>query len=115
VIIGGIEGRRDIVSRLRSQSLRCPSQKFALVGYSQGASIMHRAAEEIPSYLYSKIVAIAMFGDPDLRSSRPVGWPAALRPKVLQSCAPGDPVSLLRSLLTRWSSILLTMWCFRSI
>ncbi|KAF3903476.1 Cutinase [Dactylellina cionopaga] len=93
VISGGLQGRVDIVNRLISQSLRCPSQKFALVGYSQGASLMHQAVGEVPISLYPKILALCMFGDPNLRLGA-LGdrFPLALRSKVLQSCAKGDLV-----------------------
>ncbi|EPS39250.1 hypothetical protein H072_7006 [Dactylellina haptotyla CBS 200.50] len=93
VLGGGRQGRLDIINRLISQSLRCPTQKFALVGYSQGASIMHQAVAELPISLYPKISALCMFGDPNLRLGI-LGdrFPLALRSKVLQSCAKGDLV-----------------------
>ena len=93
VITGGIQGRRDVVARLTRQSALCPNQRFALVGYSQGADVMHRAADEIPTSLFPKILAVAMFGDPNIRSSLGDRFPAALEAKLLQSCATRDPVS----------------------
>jgi cutinase len=51
---------------------------------------MHLATEQIPESLYPRIKALVMFGDPQLR--RNGTFPAALQPKVLQNCAPGDPV-----------------------
>lgn len=93
VITGGIQGRRDVFNRLTRQSALCPNQKFALVGYSQGASVMHSAADEIPTSLYPRILALAMFGDPELRTSLGDRFPAALEAKLLESCAIRDPVS----------------------
>ncbi|KAG9254859.1 cutinase-domain-containing protein [Emericellopsis atlantica] len=90
IIIGGIRGRRDVVNRIVSQAEACPDQTFALVGYSQGATIMHRAARDIPEALYDRIVALAMFGDPYLRYSFGDDFPAPLREKLLQNCAEGD-------------------------
>ena len=82
------------MSRLRSQAAACPNQKFALVGYSQGAGVMHAAAKDIPISLYSRIKSLVMFGDGyhrlgDLLSRFPLG----LNHKVMQICADGDPVS----------------------
>ncbi|EUC33236.1 carbohydrate esterase family 5 protein [Bipolaris zeicola 26-R-13] len=93
VITGGRQGTDDIVKRLTTQSAACPNQTFALVGYSQGASIMHRAAERLPVSLFPRIKAVVMFGDPQQRLGT-LGdkFPIGLRPKVLQVCAKGDPV-----------------------
>ena len=82
-----------MVNRLVGQSTACPQQTFVLVGYSQGAGVMHSAAKDIPVSLYPKIKALVMFGDPNLRLGI-LGdeFPAALRSKVLQNCARGDSV-----------------------
>jgi cutinase len=90
-------GVDDILKRLAQQSTRCPRQTFALVGYSQGASVMHEAAKSIPVSTYPKIKSLVMFGDPNLRLGL-LGdrFPVALRGKVLQNCAVGDPVSVRR-------------------
>lgn len=90
-----LRGRLDVVNRLNAQSVQCPNQRFALVGYSQGAEVMHRAAERFSTSLYPKILAIAMFGDPNVMGSAlSTPFPAALQSKVLQSCNARDPVSL---------------------
>ena len=34
-------GVDDTIKRLNAQSAACPAQRFALVGYSQGAGVMH--------------------------------------------------------------------------
>ncbi|KAL6158225.1 hypothetical protein ACJQWK_07990 [Exserohilum turcicum] len=93
IISGGRQGTQDIVQRLTSQSSACPNQTFSLVGYSQGASIMHRAAAQLPTSLFPKIKSVVMFGDPNLRLGE-VGdeFPEGLQAKVLQVCAKGDPV-----------------------
>jgi cutinase len=51
IISGGRQGIDDIVKRLTTQAAACPNQTFSLVGYSQGASIMHRAADKLPGLL----------------------------------------------------------------
>ncbi|KAI4928227.1 uncharacterized protein J4E92_005711 [Alternaria infectoria] len=93
IISGGRQGVDDIVQRLTAQSSACPNQTFSLVGYSQGASIMHRAADRLPTSLFPKIKSVVMFGDPNLRLGV-VGdkFPNGLKAKVLQICAKGDPV-----------------------
>ncbi|KAK4243118.1 cutinase-domain-containing protein [Corynascus novoguineensis] len=93
VVGGTIRGSADVVRRLVSQAADCPNQQFSLVGYSQGAGVMHAAAKDIPIRLYSRIKSIVMFGDPyhrlgDVLSKFPVG----LNNKVMQICADGDPV-----------------------
>jgi cutinase len=76
---------------LTEQSSACPKQKFALVGYSQGAIVMRSAAPKLPEALHSKIVALVMFGDPGLRAMGR-GFPADLQAKLYENCGPGDPV-----------------------
>jgi cutinase len=83
------------VNRLKAQAAACPKQTFSLVGYSQGAGVMHAAAKDIPITLYPRIKSLVMFGDGyhrlgDLLSRFPIG----LNSKVKQVCAPGDPVRL---------------------
>ena len=57
------KGGEDVIIHLKSQSAKCPNQKYALVGYSQGAGVMHQAMSKIDSSLYPKIIALVMFGD----------------------------------------------------
>lgn len=93
IITGVRRGARDVVSRLRSQSALCPNQTFSLVGYSQGAAVMHAAAEDIPAALYPKIKSLVMFGDGVLRlGAERARFPAGLDEKTRQVCADGDPV-----------------------
>jgi Cutinase len=84
-------GREDVVKRLEAQSSTCPQQKFALVGYSQGAMVMRLAAPKIPAVLHSKILALVMFGDPGLRGGKSA-FPGKLDSKLYENCAQGDPV-----------------------
>src|ERR1700712_1748918 len=105
-------GTDDTINRLNSQSKACPEQKFALVGYSQGAGVMHAAMgppgpplPKLPSPrpkldpdVIPKITAVVMFGDPGFKGTTgPTGhtppFSEALQPRLRQNCAPGDPVS----------------------
>ncbi|KAJ4291337.1 hypothetical protein N0V88_006345 [Collariella sp. IMI 366227] len=92
IISGTRQGSTDVVNRLKAQAALCPNQKFALVGYSQGAGVMHSAADKIPLNLYSRIKALVMFGDAYNRLGLLGRFPIGLRDKALQVCAPGDPV-----------------------
>jgi hypothetical protein len=56
------KGVTDVIKRLKEQDKACPEQKFAIVGYSQGAGVMHAAASSIPAPIQEKILAVVMFG-----------------------------------------------------
>jgi type IV secretory pathway VirJ component len=84
-------GVTDVINRLTEQDKACPNQKFALVGYSQGAGVMRGAAPKIPQAIQDrKIAAVVMYGDPGLK--RNAKFPPALQSKLFENCAPGDPV-----------------------
>jgi cutinase len=87
-------GRDDVISRLTSQAQACPNQKFALVGYSQGAIVMRMASPKIPEAIHKKITALVMFGDPGLRGGRG-SFPTDFNLKLYENCGKGDPVSYL--------------------
>jgi type IV secretory pathway VirJ component len=88
---GSPQGANDVVRRLKEQDTACPQEKFALVGYSQGAGVMHSAAARIPTAIQQKIVAMVMFGDPGLK--RNSKFPPLLQSRTLENCAVGDYVS----------------------
>jgi cutinase len=102
--VSPIKGASDVINRLNSQSKACPDQKFALVGYSQGAGVMHRALGPFPNATLeksarSKIVAAVMFGDPGFHGTEsPLGHSPAFADDILavtrENCAPGDPVGV---------------------
>ncbi|KAF2670435.1 alpha/beta-hydrolase [Microthyrium microscopicum] len=92
---GIVQGGLDVADRLKKMSTECPKMKFVLVGYSQGAAVMHAATNKrIPEELYSKIIALVMYGDPVFKMSAIPAFPAALQSKLLENCAVGDSVSL---------------------
>jgi len=81
------KGISDVIQRLNSQTKACPDEKFALVGYSQGAAIMHGVAGKLDSEVSKKVLAIVLYGD----MTRTMGkWPAALQSKIYENCAKGD-------------------------
>jgi alpha-beta hydrolase superfamily lysophospholipase len=80
-----------VISRLQKQSAACPKQKFALIGYSLGAGVIHAAGAKMPPDLLPKILAVVLYGDPMLVSSGGVGpFPADLQKKLLENCSKGD-------------------------
>ena len=97
-----IIGAKDIVKRLNAQSKACPDQKFGVMGYSQGAAIMHSALggkdTGLDPGVLNKIVGGAMFGDPRQGGGK-LGsvpeFPASIKEKIKINCATGDPVSSL--------------------
>lgn len=94
------QGVAKTVSHITAQAAACPNQKFVLVGYSQGADVMHTAAPKIPASLYPRIVAVVMFGDPGNKgpnTKSPSGgtvpvFPTILGNRLMENCASGDPV-----------------------
>lgn len=90
-ITGPQTGSTDVVNRLTKLSSECPNTKFALIGYSQGAMVMHTAASKIPPAIQDKVLALVMFGDPFLRISPT--FPGNLKTKpLLENCNVKDPV-----------------------
>jgi cutinase len=94
------KGAADVLKHLTEASKACPQQNYVLIGYSQGADVMHQAAAQISPDLYPRIVALVMFGDPGNKgpsAKSPMGgtvpkFPAPLAGKVKENCAKGDPV-----------------------
>jgi cutinase len=77
-------GRTDIVKRLIKQATACPDQRFALVGYSEGAIVIH--ADIVP-----KIIAIVLYGDPTITSPVAVEkMPDTLYRLLRENCSEGD-------------------------
>ena len=93
----------DVINRLNGQAKACPKQKFALVGYSQGAGVMHgalspAATPKLDTAVFDRILALVMFGDLAYQGqtgpsalSTPT-FPAPLYERLRENCAPGDPV-----------------------
>jgi len=95
-------GVTDTVNHIVSQASACPKQSFALVGYSQGADLMHNATIKLNTYpnIGPKVVAITLFGDPGNRGpnlASPLGGitypiPASYARKLKENCAYNDPI-----------------------
>ncbi|AYF73735.1 cutinase family protein [Nocardia yunnanensis] len=94
-------GSADLVAHLTAQAAACPGQEFVLVGYSQGAAVVHTALGtgavswypgrvQLPDYLGDRVAAVLLFGDP----MRAVGWsvPGPFLWRTGDWCTGGDPV-----------------------
>ncbi|WP_084523568.1 cutinase family protein [Nocardia inohanensis] len=94
-------GSSDLVSHLTAQAAECPGQAFVLVGYSQGAAVIHAALgtgavswypnrSQLPAYLADHVAAILLFGDP----MEAIGWsvPGAYLGRTGSWCTSGDPI-----------------------
>ncbi|MEV6428059.1 cutinase family protein [Nocardia sp. NPDC051463] len=94
-------GTQDLTEHVIQQSVDCPDQRFILVGYSQGAVVVHSVLGTgivttlpgiypLPGDLEWKVVAVLLFGDP----LRAIGGsvPGRLSERTVDYCAGGDPV-----------------------
>ncbi|MFQ6325015.1 cutinase family protein [Nocardia sp. NBC_01009] len=94
-------GTQDMTDRVIQQSAWCPDQRFILVGYSQGAAVVHGVLGTgivttlpgiypLPGDLQWKVAAVLLFGDP----LRLIGWsvPGHFGWRTANYCAGGDPV-----------------------
>ena len=84
-------GVADTISRLELQTRACPDQRFALVGYSQGAIVIHYTVPYINTTIQNSILAVVLFGDPALNLPTPQLGPE-LQSRLWENCATGDPV-----------------------
>ncbi len=95
------EGSADLAAHLATEAAACPDQRFVLVGYSQGAVVVHTAlgtgitgalpdAVRMNGALGPRVAAILLFGDP-LRLAG-TGVPGQYAARTANYCTPGDPV-----------------------
>jgi cutinase len=97
-------GNRDLVNHVTSQAAACPSQRFILVGYSQGANVVDNSlgissagalvggpiVATLPAAVAPKVVAVLLFGNPIRAIGRSVTGTFAARTRDV--CANEDPV-----------------------
>lgn len=95
-------GATDMSNHIKSTAAACPDTKFAIGGYSQGASVTDIAigirtylgtGQTIPSELAPRVVAVIAFGNPlglygqTIKTASPT-----YGPKSLEFCNRGDNV-----------------------
>lgn len=98
------QGNTDLVNHVTSQAAACPSQRFILAGYSQGANVVDNSigvssdgalvggaiVATIPTALQGRIAAILQFGNPIRALGRSITGLYQSRTK--DYCANEDPV-----------------------
>lgn len=58
------QGADMVRDRLDALATACPDSRFALIGFSQGAQVMHTATVDVPTDLARRIPLLAMIADP---------------------------------------------------
>lgn len=92
------DGAGDARAHVQNMIASCPGTKMVLGGYSQGASVMDMASNDLPSQVADHVAAVALFGTPSTsyaqeHAGRP--FPAlspGYRPKSIDLCLPDDIV-----------------------
>ena len=96
------EGNSALVNYVTKEAAECPSQKFVLAGYSQGANVVAMSfglstsgawvggpsVAQLPASLASHVTAVLMFGPPYNQIGRSV--PSPYSAVTDQFCAKGD-------------------------
>jgi cutinase len=109
------DGAIDATAYIRNTATQCPSTRFVLGGYSQGAAVMDMLigipplgnklaalgdklgdvgmAAPLASDLASQVAAVAVFGNPAAKFSNPATSAAApFGARAIDLCKDGDPV-----------------------
>ncbi|MRJ76218.1 cutinase family protein [Aeromicrobium sp. SMF47] len=58
------EGSQLMIRRLEKLERRCPDSRFALVGFSEGAQVVHATAADMPAAVAERVSLVAMMADP---------------------------------------------------
>ena len=105
-------GRRTLVARHVALAADCPDSRFVLIGFSEGADVVHRAVASMDAKDAADLAAVAVLGDPlrdpkddvptetygsghlDGRGSIIGGprWGAAVSDRVISFCTAKDNV-----------------------
>lgn len=57
-------GRRLILARHAALAAACPKSRFVLIGYSEGADVVHRAVASMSAEDVADLAVVAVLGDP---------------------------------------------------
>lgn len=106
--LAAADGAVDATNHIATMAQNCPSTRFVLGGYSQGAAVVDMLmgipplgtkvgdvglAPPLPYSLADRVAAVAVFGNPARKFGNPVT--AAVAPfagKGIDLCADGDPI-----------------------
>jgi len=106
--LAAADGAADATNHIAAMAAQCPSTRFVLGGYSQGAAVIDMlvgipplgdkvgdvgSAPPLPGSLASKVAAVAVFGNPATKFGNPVSAAAApFAGKGIDLCNNGDPI-----------------------
>ncbi|KAH9432270.1 hypothetical protein MCOR02_006973 [Pyricularia oryzae] len=62
----------EMVDLIQETQARCPSSRIVIVGYSQGAQVVHNVVNALPPLAATKLAGILTFGDPDAKEPVPM-------------------------------------------
>lgn len=91
-------GADDASAHIQGTVDSCPNTKIVLGGYSQGATVINLASNQLPPAAANRVAAIAYFGEPSSGFSSALwGGPLpTLNPaysgKLISLCAADDPI-----------------------
>ena len=106
--LAAADGALDATNRIATMAQNCPSTRFVLGGYSQGAAVVDMlmgipplgtkvgdvgSASPLPFSLADRVAAVAVFGNPATKFGNPVSRAAApFAGKGIDLCNDGDPI-----------------------
>ncbi|RYP16623.1 hypothetical protein DL765_005014 [Monosporascus sp. GIB2] len=85
------EDARNMAALITQAAVKCPASKLVVSGFSQGAALVHRSVEQLPSSVRARIFAGVTYGDTQRKqdNGRIPGLDAS---KTLIICHDGDLV-----------------------
>jgi cutinase len=106
--LAAADGAADATNRIVTMAQNCPSTRFVLGGYSQGAAVVDMllgipplgakvgdvgSAPPLPYSLADRVAAVAVFGNPATKFGNPVSTAVApFAGKAIDLCNDGDPI-----------------------
>jgi cutinase len=106
--LAAADGAADATNHILATAAACPSTRFVLGGYSQGAAVVDMllgipplgnkvgdvgSAPPLPSSVANKVAAVAVFGNPATKFGNPVSAAGApFAGKGIDLCNDGDPI-----------------------
>lgn len=92
-------GADDAAAHIQGTVASCPKTKIVLGGYSQGATVINLASNQMPAQVANNVAAVAFFGEPSSQFSSALwgGGPLpTLNPayagKLISQCTADDPI-----------------------
>ncbi len=106
--LAAADGATDATNHILATAAACPSTRFVLGGYSQGAAVVDMllgipplgnkvgeigSAPPLPSSVANRVAAVAVFGNPATKFGNPVSAAGApFAGKGIDLCNDGDPI-----------------------